>query len=230
MLGATKVASAQESVRRPGDGTGEPFFGMMEKPFSQACENNKGPILAVLARHLHGVREVLEIGSGTGQHAVFLAAHLPHVSWQTSDRQTNHEGIRAWIDDEGPANVRPPLDLDVTIQPWPVARAEAVFSANTAHIMSWPMVEEFICGVGRLLPEGGLFLLYGPFSYDGVHTSESNARFDLSLKARDPAMGVRDFRDVDALAVKAGMVLVEDNAMPANNRLLVWRRRGESAA
>jgi hypothetical protein len=121
--------------------------------------------------------------------------------------------------------VLPPLELDVTVQPWPVARAQAVFSANTAHIMSWPMVEDLIAGVGRLLPKDGLFLLYGPFCYDGVHTSESNARFDLSLRARDPAMGVRDFRDIDALATGAGMVLLEDNAMPANNRLLVWRRQ-----
>lgn len=197
---------------------------MTEKPFSQACENNKGPILGVLARHLHGVRDVLEIGSGTGQHAVYFATHLPHLRWQTSDRKASHAGIRAWIEDEGPVNVLPPVDLDVTLRPWPVSRSDAVFSANTAHIMSWPMVENLIDGVGRLLPHGGLFLLYGPFSYDGVHTSESNARFDLSLKAQDPAMGVRDFRDIERLATEAGMALVEDNAMPANNRLLVWRR------
>jgi hypothetical protein len=197
---------------------------MMEKPYSQACENNKRPILDVLQRHLAGAGDVLEIGSGTGQHAVFFAEHLPHLIWRTSDQRMHHDGIQAWITDGGPPNVRPPLDLDVTVRPWPVDRAGAVFSANTAHIMSWPMVEAFIAGVGRLLSEGSPFLLYGPFSYDGVHTSESNARFDLSLKARDPAMGVRDVRDIDALASAAGMALVEDNAMPANNRLLVWRR------
>lgn len=194
------------------------------KHFSQACENNKVPILDVLARHLEGVGDVLEIGSGTGQHAVFFAKHLPHLVWRTSDQRMHHDGIQAWIADGGPPNVRPPLDLDVTVRPWPVDQAGAVFSANTAHIMSWPMVEAFIAGAGRLLSEGSPFLLYGPFSYDGVHTSESNARFDLSLKARDPEMGVRDFRDIDALAAGAGMALVEDNAMPANNRLLVWRR------
>ncbi len=197
---------------------------MREKPWSQACENNKRPILEILARHLDSMNEVLEIGSGTGQHAVFFAKHLPHLIWRTSDQRMHHEGIRAWIDDLGPPNVRPPMDLDVTVRPWPVERSDAVFSANTAHIMSWPMVEDFIAGVGQILPEGGLFLLYGPFSYDGLHTSESNARFDLSLKSRDPAMGVRDLRDVDALATGAGMALVEDNAMPANNRLLVWRK------
>lgn len=198
---------------------------MIEKPYSQACENNKRPILEVLERHLPGVHEVLEIGSGTGQHAIFFAENLPHLTWQTSDQRINHDGIRAWLEDGGPPNVLAPVELDVTVQPWPVARAEAVFSANTAHIMSWPMVEDFVAGVGRLLPQDGLFLLYGPFCYAGMHTSESNARFDLSLKASDPAMGVRDFRDIDALAAGAGMELVEDNAMPANNRLLVWRRR-----
>jgi hypothetical protein len=197
---------------------------MADKPFSQACENNKGPILEVLSRHLGSVDEVLEIGSGTGQHAVFFARHLPHLTWRTSDQRIHHEGIRAWIEDDGPPNILPPVELDVTIRPWPLDKAEAVFSANTAHIMSWPMVECFVAGVGEVLAEGSPFLLYGPFSYDGVHTSESNARFDLSLKARDPEMGVRDFRDVDALAAAAGMELVEDNSMPANNRLLVWRR------
>lgn len=198
---------------------------MLNKPFSQACENNKRPILAVLSRHLVGVREVLEIGSGTGQHAVFFAENLPHLTWQTSDQRICHPGILAWVEDGVAANVRAPLELDVTVHPWPVSSAQAVFSANTAHIMSWPMVKDFISGVGQLLPEGGLFLLYGPFSYGGVQTSESNARFDDSLRAQDPIMGIRDFEAVDALAKEAGMTFMEDNAMPANNRLLVWRRR-----
>jgi cyclopropane fatty-acyl-phospholipid synthase-like methyltransferase len=196
----------------------------MDKPHAPACERNREPILNLLREYFADRRHVLEVGSGTGQHAVFFAEQLPHLIWRTSDQRIHHEGIRAWIADSGPPNVLPPLDLDVTIRPWPVDRAEAVFSANTVHIMGWPMVRDFIAGVGRLLPEGGLFLLYGPFSYDGVHTSESNARFDVSLKARDPRMGVRDFRDVDTLAAGAGMTLVEDNAMPANNRLLVWRK------
>ena len=197
---------------------------MFEKPFSQACESNKRPILDVLSRHVGEISRVLEIGSGTGQHAVFFAEHLPHLTWQTSDQDLHHEGIRAWIREAGLPNVLPPLALDVTMDAWPVDHAQAVFSANTAHIMSWPEVEAFVAGVGRVLVEGGLFLLYGPFSYGGVHTSESNARFDLSLRSRDPAMGVRDFEAVDALARAAGMGLVEDNAMPANNRLLVWRQ------
>ena len=196
----------------------------MHKPFSQACENNKRPILEILARHLGDVRDVLEIGSGTGQHAVYFAGHLPRLTWRTSDQVAYHEGIRAWIEDSGLSNVLPPVTLDVTVEPWPVDSAEAVFSANTAHIMSWPMVEAFIAGVGRILAGSGLFLLYGPFSYRGIHTSDSNARFDRSLRDQNPAMGVRDFEDVDALAHAASLDLIEDNAMPANNRLLVWRR------
>lgn len=196
----------------------------MDKPFSQACENNKRPILEVLARHLGGVRCVLEIGSGTGQHAVFFGERLPHLTWQTSDQRHYHDGINAWIADAGRDNVAPPLDLDVTVQPWPVTVADVVFSANTAHIMGWTTVEAFVAGVGCLLGSGGLFLLYGPFNYGGLHTSESNARFDRSLRLQDPEMGIRDFEAVDGLARRAGMTLVEDNAMPANNRLLVWRR------
>jgi cyclopropane fatty-acyl-phospholipid synthase-like methyltransferase len=196
----------------------------MEKPFSQACENNKRPILEVLRRQLRAPALVLEIGSGTGQHAVFLGEQLPHLVWQTSDLAEHHAGIRRWLDDAGLANVRPPVALEVTTRPWPVGRADAVFSANTAHIMSWPMVEAFFAGAGEVLASDGLLLLYGPFNYAGVYTSESNARFDASLKARDPSSGLRDFEAVDALAVAAGLRLVEDAAMPANNRLLVWRK------
>lgn len=195
----------------------------MSKPFSQACENNKRPILEILARHLAAARDVLEIGSGTGQHAVYFGEHLRHLIWQTSDRRVYHDGIRAWVSEADLDNVRPPLDLDVTVEPWPVDTVDAVFSANTAHIMSWPMVVAFVAGAGRVLPPGGVFLLYGPFSYGGVHTSGSNERFDRSLKCQDPAMGIRDFEAVGTLAQAAGMALVEDNAMPANNRLLVWR-------
>jgi len=196
----------------------------MEKPFSQACENNKEPILAVLERHLGAARHVLEIGSGTGQHAVYFAARLPHLVWQTSDLAIHHDGILAWIESAQLGNVRPPLVLDVGVQPWPIDVTDAVFSANTAHIMSWPMVEALVAGVGRVLAPGGRFCLYGPFNYEGRYTSESNARFDEWLRLRDPASAIRDFEAVDELARKAGLQRLEDNAMPANNRLLVWRR------
>jgi cyclopropane fatty-acyl-phospholipid synthase-like methyltransferase len=197
---------------------------MAEKPFSQACENNKRPILGVLRRHLGGVRHVLEIGSGTGQHAVHFAAALPHLEWQTSDLEPNHAGIGQWIEDSGLDNVRLPIAIDVTLRPWPIRETEAVFSANTTHIMGWPCVEAFVAGVGDVLREGGLFLLYGPFNVGGAYTSESNARFDAMLRQRDPESGIRDVEAIDALAGAAGMRLLDDNAMPANNRLYVWRK------
>ena len=195
-----------------------------ELPFSQACENNKRPILAVLERHLPNSATVLQIGSGTGQHASFFAAQMPHLTWQTSDLAANHPGIRGRVEAAGLTNVRTPLDLDVRSSDWGLSAVDAVFSANTAHIMGWPAVCAMIAGVGRLLAPGGCFLLYGPFNYEGRHTSESNARFDLSLRMSDPVMGIRDCGQIAAEAGAAGLVLEEDREMPANNRLLVWRR------
>ena len=195
----------------------------MDKPFSQACENNKRPILEVLLRHLGDVSSVLEIGSGTGQHAVFFAEQLPHLRWQTSDLVENHAAIRQWLDYAKLSNVLAPVALDVTEPEWPVGPVPAVFSSNTAYIMAWSVVQAFLRGVGRMLAPGGLFLLYGPFNYDGGYTSESNARFDKWLEQRDPESAIRHFEEVDREARAAGLRLVEDVAMPANNRLLVWR-------
>lgn len=196
----------------------------IQKPFSQACENNKRPILDILKRHFREVEYVLEIGSGTGQHAAFFAEHLPHLTWQTSDLSYNHPGIQAWVNDVGRSNLRPPIELDVAVEPWPVNATSAVFSANTAHIMSWFTVCAMIRGIGQILTPGGVFCLYGPFNYNGAYTSESNGRFDRHLTSRDPEMGIRDFEAVEQIARAAGLGLVEDNAMPANNRLLVWRK------
>ena len=195
-----------------------------ELPFSQACENNKRPILAVLERYLRDSATVLEIGSGTGQHASFFAAQMPQLTWQTSDLPANHPGIRGRIEAACLTNAAMPLDLDVRRSDWGLSEVDAVFSANTAHIMGWPAVRAMIAGVGRLLTPGGCFLLYGPFNYGGRHTSESNARFDLSLRMSDPAMGIRDFEQIAAEAETAGLALEEDCGMPANNRLLVWRK------
>ncbi|MBI5462373.1 MAG: DUF938 domain-containing protein [Gammaproteobacteria bacterium] len=192
------------------------------KPFAESCAENQQPILDVLRIEFAAVRRVLEIGSGTGQHAVFFAAHLPHLNWQTSDVADYHPGIRAWIDDARLSNVRPPLPLDVTRDVWPDESFDGVFSANTAHIMAWPAVEAMFTGIGRVLTPGGHFCLYGPFNYGGEFTSASNARFDQWLKARDPNSGVRNFEDLDRLAATAGMRLAQDYAMPANNRTLVW--------
>ena len=195
-------------------------------PFSPACENNKGPILAVLQRHLRPGCRVLEVGSGTGQHVVFFASELPQTVWQPSDRGDSLPIVAARVARAALANVHAPLALDVDRDPWPPGPFDAVFAANTTHIMGWPSVERFVAGVGGVLAPGGLFLLYGPFNYGGRFTSDSNESFDASLRQRDPASGIRDFEAVDALARAAGLELVEDTAMPANNRLLVWRRGG----
>jgi hypothetical protein len=184
------------------------------KPFSEPSERNRAPILAVLKRIFSKTRFVLEIGSGTGQHAASFAPELPHLVWQASDRAENLADIRQWV-----AN---PIELDVD-KPFPKVDADAVFTANTCHIMSWPQVERLFRGVGAMRSVK-LFCLYGPFNYGGKHTSESNARFDAMLRGRDPASGIRDAEAIVALAGKSGFSLAEDNAMPANNRLLVFLR------
>jgi len=195
-----------------------------DKPFAESCVQNRDPILAVLRELFADRGHVLEIGSGTGQHAVYFGAGLPHLRWQTADVTPHHAGIHLWLAEAGLANVLPPLALDVNETAWRNGRYDAVFSANTLHIMSWPEVEKFFEGVGEVLEAGGILAVYGPFNYNGAFTSESNARFDAWLKARDPVSGVRDFEAVDALARAQGLRLQQDIAMPANNRTLVWRK------
>jgi cyclopropane fatty-acyl-phospholipid synthase-like methyltransferase len=196
----------------------------MPKPFSESCEQNKQPILEVIQNCFADRRKVLEIGSGTGQHAVFFAQNMPHLIWQTSDRAENHVGIHAWLAEAHLPNTRAPLLIDVA-DIWPEVEVDAVFSANTTHIMHWDEVEAFFAKVGKVLPDGGLFVLYGPFNYGGQYTSASNARFDDWLKARDPLSGVRNFEDLDKLAQAAKMHLEEDVTMPANNRTLCWKKQ-----
>ena len=194
------------------------------KPFWPACERNKGPILEVLRHVFEGVDDVLEIGSGTGQHAVWFAAAMPHLVWRTSDLPHYHAGINAWIDDAKLDNLERPFVLDVGSRPWPVAKAGGVFSANTAHYMHWREVVAMFDGVARLLSAQSRFALYGAFVRDGSHTSASNAAFDRSLRAQDPGMGLRDVRDLERIAAAGSMTLEDDVAMPSNNRLLVWRK------
>lgn len=194
------------------------------KPFSESCERNKEAIVGVLRQVLARSQRVLEIGSGTGQHAVFFAAELPHLRWQTSDLAANHPGIQAWIRASGSTNVLAPCVLDVDAPVWPVQDMDAIFSANTAHIVAWPQVENLFQGVGRTLQAQGLFCLYGPFNYRGEFTSASNAQFDAWLKQRDARSGIRDFEALDRLAQQQGLILQDDYAMPANNRILVWRK------
>ncbi len=196
----------------------------MSLPFSQACENNKQPILEKIAPLLAEATDVLEIGSGTGQHGVWFARALPHLVWQTSDRQAGIEGLTARIRAEGPPNLRLPVVLDVAMPGWPVSRAGNVFTANSLHIMSPSHVESFFRGTGRILDAGGRLFVYGPFKYDGQFTTPSNARFDLWLKERDPLSGVRDIEWINQLAREAGCQCLQDHAMPANNQLLVFEK------
>ncbi len=193
------------------------------KPFSPASERNQAPILEVLRPHFVSRRRVLEIGSGTGQHAVYLAQALPSTIWQTSDVPDALPGIQMWLDDAALPNLPPPLPLDVN-GAWPQARFDAVFTANTLHIMGWPEVETLFARLDGVLEAQAMLAVYGPFNYGGQFTSPSNATFDELLKRQSPVSGVRDFEAVDALARSVRFELVDDHAMPANNRLLIWAR------
>ncbi|WP_019140306.1 DUF938 domain-containing protein [Noviherbaspirillum massiliense] len=197
---------------------------MNSRPFSAACERNKEPILAILREMLADKTRVLEIGSGTGQHAVHFARYLPHMLWQTSDLPGNHPGILAWMEAEPLCNVLPPLALDMNDPSWPAGPYDAVFTANTCHIMSWQQVQAMFRGIGRILAKDGVLCIYGPFNYRGRFTSASNARFDAMLKEQAPHMGIRDMEAVNELAREQGLAMLSDFEMPANNRLLVWRR------
>ena len=199
-------------------------------PYSEACERNRGPILEVLREAFAAARDVLEIGSGTGQHAVHFAAHLPHLVWHASDLREHHEGINAWKAEAALPNLRSPVALDVREGRWPLQAVDAVFTANTLHIMDWGAVQAAFDGIGRVLNPRGTLVVYGPFNYGGRFTSDSNARFDAMLRARGVGSALRDFEAVNALAQSIGLELARDVAMPANNRTLVWRRVNNSAA
>jgi cyclopropane fatty-acyl-phospholipid synthase-like methyltransferase len=197
---------------------------MLNKPFTESCEQNKQVILDVLQQVFTDSHHVLEIGSGTGQHAVFFAQHLTHLIWQCSDRHENLPGIKNWLDDAGLANTPAAIKLNVLESNWPTLKVDAVFSANAVHIMGWSAVEAMFTGIGKVLESGGALCLYGPFNYHGTYTSDSNARFDGWLKARDPQSGIRDFEALDQLANNIGLRLINDYEMPANNRVLVWKK------
>jgi SAM-dependent methyltransferase len=197
---------------------------MKRREFSPASERNRGPILEALLPLLANCRQVLEIGSGTGQHAVHFAAAQPWLQWQPSDLPQNHDSILAWMEEAKLPNLLLPLKLDVAAGPWPAGLFDAVYTANTSHIMSWEEVQAMFDGVGRVLAPGGVLCIYGPFKRGGRATSAGNAEFDALLKARAPHMGLRDAEAVDALARRQGLTPLADIAMPANNCLLAWRR------
>lgn len=195
------------------------------KPFSQACENNKDPILRVIRDVFTQPVTVWEIGSGTGQHACYFAENLPHLEWQPTDRQENIPGINLWREDAQLANLKPPLYLDINTPVWPCRTIEALFTANTLHIISWQEVRLLFTRLGGYLRPNAPVCIYGPFNYNGRFTSDSNARFDQWLKDRDPLSGIRDFEAIAALGRSAGMQIIGDAAMPANNRLLIFEKQ-----
>ena len=195
-----------------------------DKPYSPACDRNREPILQVLRAYLSGDEQVLEIGSGTGQHAVYFAQAMPGLCWQCSDLAENLPGICAWLAEAALPNTPPPIELDCGAQRWPVLQADCVFSANAIHIMGWPQVQGLFDKLPAVLRAGGRLLLYGPFNLGGRYTSASNAEFDQWLRQRDPASGIRDLEAVDALAQAVGLRLIAQQPMPANNFCMVWQR------
>lgn len=193
------------------------------KPFAESSEQNKEPILEVLKTEFAGRLRVLEVASGTGQHAVYFAEKLPRLHWTCSDLEENHAGIRMWLEQAGRDNIAGPLLLDAG-EDWPTLCFDAVFCANAIHIMSWAAVQGMIRNIGRILPAGGKLCLYGPFMYAGRHTAESNAHFDGCLKDHDPLSGVRDVSELKVLMRQQNMELVRDYGMPVNNRILIWEK------
>lgn len=195
----------------------------MNKPHSQSCDNNKQPILEKLMPLLTPYQDVVEIGSGTGQHAVHFANALPNLTWQTTDLPVNHLGIKQWINDSGLSNIKPPLCLDLS-KPWPVSHCDVIYTANTLHIISAELVTAFFAAIKNVVNNNGLVIIYGPFNYAGEFTSDSNRQFDNWLKDRDSSSGIRNIEWISELAAKANLHLLHDEQMPANNRLLTFRK------
>lgn len=201
---------------------------MRNKPYSESCGQNRDAILNVIRPLLTHAGSVLEIGSGTGQHAVYFSEMLPHITWNTSDRIENIESIKLWLAEVDNDKLLQPVVLDVAQPSWPEVAFDTVFTANTCHIMNQRCVENMISKAGELLPEGGQLIIYGPFNYNQQYTSTSNHQFDQWLKSRDSESGIRNFEDLNGLAEKAGMRLVSDYEMPANNRILHWQKQRSS--
>jgi hypothetical protein len=196
---------------------------MFDKPFSQACENNKQPILEVLSRVLADKKELLEIGSGTGQHAAHFAPRLPYLEWHTSDMPNNHSGIKAWIEDVSVNNLHQPLSFTIGANStWPLTNVDAVFTANTTHIMQPSEAQFMMQLVADNLPVSGIFCQYGPYNFQGKYTSDSNAAFDQHLSEQ----GCGGIRDIDELTLWAKpLALIETVSMPANNFMLIWQKQ-----
>jgi SAM-dependent methyltransferase len=195
---------------------------MFDKPFSQACENNKHPILEVLNRVLANRTKLLEIGSGTGQHAAYFAPRLKHLEWHTSDMSDKHLGISGWIVDAGANNLHQPISFTIGTNAWPIANVDAVYTANTTHIMQPSEAQLMMQLVADNLPEGGVFCQYGPYNFQGLYTSDSNQHFDQHLSEQ----GCGGIRDIEELTLWAKpLVLIETVTMPANNFMLIWQKQ-----
>ncbi len=196
-----------------------------DKPFSPSCERNRESILGLLHEVFADRKHVLEIGSGTGQHAVFFAQALPHLQWQTSERSEYLAGVQSWLDDAALINTPAPIVLDVGQVDWPAMTFDAIFTANTLHIMAWPEVERLFARLPEIMDGDCIVVVYGPFNIDGQYTSDSNAEFDRWLHERGEHMAIRDLAAVDALAAAAGLERIALHPMPANNFCAVWQRQ-----
>lgn len=199
---------------------------MSERPFAPAAERNARAILGVLRDELEQAASVLEIGSGTGQHAVCFATELPQLQWQPSEVAENLHGIRAWLQEAALANVAEPVVLDVLTSSGPATTYDAIFTANTAHIMSYAAVESMLDKAAAALNPGGVFILYGPLRRNGQFNTPSNAAFDASLRRRNNVMGIRDLEDLDRMAATGDMQRLRLYALPTNNHIVVWQKRG----
>ncbi len=201
-----------------------PIGNPMNKPFADSCQQNQDPILNVIQPLLQDCQTVLEIGSGTGQHAVYFAKKMPHLRWQTSDRAEHHQGINLWLQEANNANIYAPIKLDVSHDKFPKQPFDAIFTANTLHIMSKDDVSAFFQNIASCMQTDSILLVYGPFNYNGEYTSDSNAQFDRWLKSRDINSGIKDFEWLNELANTVGLESVDDYTMPANNRILHWKK------
>ena len=195
------------------------------KPYAASCDQNKDVILSVLQEILSDKQDVLEIGTGTGQHAIYFAEKLPHLTWQCSDQRQYHDGMQLWLDEANLDNVLAPIALNVSTDSWPKKQYDTLYSANITHIMHWNNVVDLFTEGAKCLKEDGQMIFYGPFNYSGRYTSLGNEQFDQHLKSEDPLRGIRDFDDLNKLANDNGLVLVSDIEMPANNRILFWQKR-----
>jgi SAM-dependent methyltransferase len=199
-----------------------------DRPYAPSAERNAAPILNVLREVLADCVSVLEVGSGTGQHAVAFAAALPHLHWTTADQRLHHAGIRAWLREAGLPNLSGPLSLEIGVDEFPAGPFDAVFTANTLHYMPWAAVEQLFAAMPTVLRPGGRMVVYGPFREGGRFVSPNDPDFDAALRDGAPYRGLRDIETVEGLAVAAGLRRVAAHHMPADNRCLVWQRRDDA--